>query len=152
MSYKKTTSLKITATILSFHCDIANTKKGDSPNLSTVVSARHESSSASGTLRSPPNMVTSVTLGERLRAVALCAHLGCRLGTLTCKNQHNQVLNLSNQDSPMFRLRHTLTNSILLVATCGTSPIRSRSAHCSLFSHHNEHPFNHYFDTHVIMC
>ena len=59
-----------------------------SPNLSTVVLDICGRSVADFALLGhsghPPNKVTSVEDGLRLKAVALCQHLGCRLGTMTC--------------------------------------------------------------------
>ena len=59
----------------------------DSPNLSTVVLAicgkSAEDLNLLGTSGHPPNMVTSVNPGPRLKAAALCQHRDWSLGTLT---------------------------------------------------------------------
>ena len=60
----------------------------DSPNLSTVVLAICGRSASDLKLLEnsghPPNMVTSVNPGPRLKAAALCKIRDWRLGTSTC--------------------------------------------------------------------
>ena len=99
------------------------THEVDSPNLSTVVLAICGRSASDlrllGISGHPPNMVTSVNPGPRLKAAALCSYLDWRLGALTCTiNQHSRHPSLHPLTLKQHAAMHIMTPVHLIKWYC----------------------------------